>query len=1044
MKKLILLFAIINVTLLNAQSAQFAWMAGTTFTNQTGVYGTLGIPSATNIPGSRILSASWKDNSGDFWVFGGSGYGTTASVGNLNDLWRYTPSSNEWVWVAGPNVTSQLGVYGTKGVTSASNTPGARNGSATWVDNAGNFWMFGGNGFASVAGSGNLNDLWKFNPVTLEWTWISGSNLVNQNGSWGTKGVPSATNTPSARAQAASWVDSNGDLWLFGGDGKGAPGFDGLLYDLWKYNIASNQWTWVSGGNGINSIGVYGTQGTPAAANAPGSRYGASTWTDNTGNLWLYGGTGLATVMITGSLPDLWKYNVATNQWTWVKGASSTNTNGIYGVMGSPASTNAPGARFWATTWLDNANNLWMFGGNGNAASSSGTLSDLWQYNTSTNLWVWVSGSNAPLQSAVYGTQGVASLTNTPGSRMNMSSWKDNNGDFWLFDGRSNTSPYKTDLWKISICNGPAAPVNTTSVQAICRNESIALSATGTGSLSWYTAAVGGSFLGNGNSYTTPTLTTTTTYYVQDSTCARSIRTAVTVTVNPLPAVAIAGSNTICSASNYTLTASGASTYTWNTGATTASLTGNQQTTTTFSVVGTSTAGCINSAVKTLSVYASPTLAISGNTLVCRGMGTTLTISGADSYTWTPFNQTATQPFSNVTTTSTYTYAGANTLGGCRMTGAVTVSMVPNPTITIAGSSTVCLGSSVNLSANGATNYTWSTGAQTASIAPTPTANTTYSVYGTNFNGCSATKSITVNTYSVPVLSISGVGAVCEGATATIGVSGAITYTWSTGSTNTSISVTPSVTTTYSVIGQGNYWCTSTTVKTITVNPKPTVAITGNTAICQGSGATLIASGADTYTWSNSIVNTQITVTPTTSTTYTVTGVDVNNCSNTAIQTVSVITLPVISVVPTTTLLCAGQTTSLSASGASSYTWSTGDNTAQIAVSPTVNTTYTVTGTDNGCDNSAVFTQSVSLCTGIETLKANDVFLQVYPNPNNGGCTVKSMKEDVIVLYNEIGETVGVYELNSRNNYTQQFSDLPSGIYFLSGKVSRFKIVVTR
>ena len=64
----------------------------------------------------------------------------------------------------------------------------------------------------------------------------------------------------------------------------------GYLNDLWKYS--NNQWTWVSGNNSVNAAGVYGTQGVASASNYPGARYGAVSWIDSSGSLWLFGGYG--------------------------------------------------------------------------------------------------------------------------------------------------------------------------------------------------------------------------------------------------------------------------------------------------------------------------------------------------------------------------------------------------------------------------------------------------------------------------------------------------------------------------------------------------------------------------------------------------------------------------------------------------------------------------------------------------------------------------------------------------------------------------------
>lgn len=1048
MKKTLLFLFVVVLSKMNSQTAQFSWMAGSTFTNQLGTYGTQGVSSITNAPGSRAYSNSWEDNAGNLWLFGGQGHATTPSLGNMNDLWKYTPSNNEWVWLSGANVINQLGIYGTKGVASGTNSPGARGGSATWVDNNGNFWMFGGAGYGSAGASGNLNDLWKYNPSTQEWTWVTGTDLINQGGLWGTKGVASSTNTPSSRVYGLSWVDNNGDLWLFGGNGRGVSGFDGLLNDLWKYNIASNEWTWVSGGNGINSIGSYGTQGVGSTSNTPGTRYGCVSWTDNAGDLWLFGGQGLGTVMTTGSLSDLWKYNIASNQWTWVKGGNITNTNGTYGSMGFAAISNLPGARYFSISWKDGANNLWLYGGNGNGASASGSLGDLWQYNISNNMWVWVAGSNAPGQAAVYGTQGVASMTNTPGGRYNACNWKDANGDLWMFSGRINTQ-FKNDLWKINLCNAPASPVNTSSVQAICRNELTTLSATGTGNLTWYSAAIGGSFLGNGNTYATPNLTTTTTFYVQDSTCARSIRTAVTVTVNALPTISIAGSNTVCSASNYTMTASGASTYTWNTGATTASITGNQGTTTTFSVVGTSTAGCVNFATKTLTVYATPAIAVAGNTLLCRGMGTTLTLSGANTYTWNMFNTTPTLSISSLTTTTTYTYAGKNTTGGCTQTGAVTVSVMPNPTVSIFPPSALCAGSTFTLNASGAATYTWMPGNIVGAIAlVTPTASITYSVIGTAATTCTGSASAFLTVNNNPNINIvTSTSVVCAGTSVVLNGSGGSTngYTWSTGATTFSTTVNPSVTTTYTLIGTGPNSCTNSAVKTITVNPKPVIGVAGNDVICTGSPANLILSGADTYTWNGTANPGSVTVSPAVTTTYSASGTyTATGCSQNSLVTVTVNPLPSLNISTTNTLLCAGETATLSVSGAATYTWSDSSNGTEIVVTPVSTSNYSVIGVDgNGCSNNAVFAQNVSACTGVNELHQQPNYFSVFPNPNNGAFTIQAQDPDIVTIANELGQVVGTVVLSRENQFTQHINYLESGIYFLSGKTGRSRVIVT-
>jgi len=359
----------------NPATTNWTWMKGTNTTNQPGTYGTQGVPAAGNTPGARHIAVSWTDTDGAFWLFGG------ASGNNvyLNDLWKYDPATTNWTWIKGANTTNQYGTYGTQGVPAAGNTPGARFGAISWTDASDTLWLFGGAGYAASGDSGYLNDLWKYDSGTTNWTWMKGANTTNQYGTYGTQGVPAAGNTPGARPGAMSWTDTDNALWLFGGEGYAALGNRGYLNDLWKYNPATTNWTWMKGANTTNQPGTYGTRGVPAADNTPGARHGAMSWTDASGTLWLFGGYHEEN---DEYLNDLWKYDPATTNWTWIKGANTTNQPGTYGTQGVPAAGNMPGARRFATSWTDTDNALWLFGGNGYAASASGYLNDLWKYNT--------------------------------------------------------------------------------------------------------------------------------------------------------------------------------------------------------------------------------------------------------------------------------------------------------------------------------------------------------------------------------------------------------------------------------------------------------------------------------------------------------------------------------------------------------------------------------------------------------------------------------------------------------------------------------------
>ena len=158
------------------------------------------------------------------------------------------------------------------------------------------------------------------------------------------------------------------------------------------------------------------------------------TWTDASGNFWLFGGGDIPDAFAPPYFNDLWHYSPVTGQWTWLGGANTPNALGVYGTQGVAAPGNMPGARDGAVSWTDAAGDLWLFGGTGfDSVGAAPELNDLWKYSPSTGLWTWVSGSNTSGSLGVYGTRGVAAATNVPPAREDATSWLDASGNLWLF-----------------------------------------------------------------------------------------------------------------------------------------------------------------------------------------------------------------------------------------------------------------------------------------------------------------------------------------------------------------------------------------------------------------------------------------------------------------------------------------------------------------------------------------------------------------------------------------------------------------------------------
>jgi hypothetical protein len=268
--------------------------------------------------------------------------------------------------------------------------------------------------------------------------------------------------------------------------------------------------------------------------------------------------------------------------------------------------------------------------------------------------------------------------------------------------------------------------------------------------------------------------------------------------------------------------------------------------------------------------------------------------AGANSYTWQPGNATGTSVVVSPTTSTNYSVTGVNA-SGCASGTNIVVLLSPAVNLSISPSQSICPGSAVTLSCSGATSYTWNTGAPFASIIVSPTGSSCYTVVGSNASGCTGSVSTCLTVYSSPTVAMasSGNSLVCAGSSRTLTASGAgvVAYNWSTGASTSSIVVSPSSNICYSVTGVNANGCTNSVSNCFSVVALPTLALAaGNTTVCQGSSTSLTVSGASSYTWSTNpaINNSTANVMPAASTTYTVTGANSNGCTGTLLVAVNV------------------------------------------------------------------------------------------------------------------------------------------------------------
>ncbi|MCS7073705.1 MAG: hypothetical protein NZ108_04475, partial [Bacteroidia bacterium] len=542
---------------------------------------------------------------------------------------------------------------------------------------------------------------------------------------------------------------------------------------------------------------------------------------------------------------------------------------------------------------------------------------------------------------------------------------------------------------------------------SLCDTQSATLTATGADSYLWspstgLSSTTGSVVIANPSSTTTYTVIGTSNLGCSDS------DTIVISTLTTTPILITTQDDSLCIGDVTQLIASNAVSYNWNPSAGLSSSTQNivlasPTVTTTYTVTGFDANGCAVSGNFVLTVSNYPLISVSAtDSTLCPGQSTILSASGAVAYDWFPTVglNSSTGATVNASPVQSTTYSVSGTTDGCTSTATIMIQVQTPPTISIfANDSSICVGESATLFATGALNYVWSpaTGLSStigSSVSASPTQTTTYTVTGTDVFGCSSSKTFILQVNQPAVLSvIASDDTLCPGQSATLTAFGGTNYTWSpanglSSTAGSPVISTPSQSLTYTISGIDANGCQATGSIALTVlnSAAINISLSGSDTLCPMGSVTMTANGASSYTWLpasglNTIVGTTVTANPSVTTTYTVTG-SVSGCTVSATQIIVVLPAPIISVSANDSSICLGDSVTLFAQGADSYTWSpavslSSTTGSTVIATPTQTTTYTVSGVDAfGCTSLNQATLTIQVGTS-GTIVANAMPSQI-------------------------------------------------------------------
>ncbi len=592
-------------------------------------------------------------------------------------------------------------------------------------------------------------------------------------------------------------------------------------------------------------------------------------------------------------------------------------------------------------------------------------------------------------------------------------------------------------------------------------------------SVTLYTDSYSAYSWSNGGTDSLTTVYTTGTYTVtitDSNGCQASANQS--VTNYSLPTVNAGTDQTICPENTAQLNASGASTYQWDVDPTLSQLLianpiASPTAATTYTVTGTDGNGCQNTDQVTISLYTSPTVDAGSPTTICVGDSTQLSASGASTYVWdansTLSSTNISTPWAYPTSQTKYLVTGTDG-NGCTVRDSVTISTNSLPNVSAGVDQTMCQSDSVHIFATGALTYLWESSPTLSDLNSSnpwadPTTTTDYILTGTDINGCSNNDTVTVNVNMPPSVNAGPDSGICQNGSMQLNATGAVSYIWNSTSSLTpsnvsNPTVTPTVGENYIVTGTDANGCQNSDTVFIDVYLPPTVDAGIDAAVCEGDSIELAASGASTYSWQfnttlSQLIGSNVWATPTTQTTYMVTGTDANGCVGTDQVTISVNALPNSPTVTQDSIYLISDVDT----GIQWYLDGnilTGETDDTLIYTAYDNGIYSIIYTDlNGCSSDTTGAASGTGGGGsieiidVSVNEITELNVNIYPNPTVNVVTIElDHNINEVFIYDFTGKLILNQGNIKQNKHEINLAFLPSGSYFMvinsdSGQVTK-------